>query len=137
MSRGGGERAILAANAAFYRAFGARDAVAMDGLWARNAPVACIHPGWHALTGREQVMESWRAILGNPEQPDLRCLRATVHQVDAFAFVTCYEHIAQQLLVATNVFVLEDGEWRMVHHQSGPSAPPPDADAQSGSDTVH
>ena len=39
-------RALLAANEAFYRAFASRDAEAMAGLWARTVPVACIHPGW-------------------------------------------------------------------------------------------
>ena len=39
------EHAVLAANAAFYRAFAERDVDAMDALWARSIPVACIHPG--------------------------------------------------------------------------------------------
>ena len=45
------EEAVLAANEAFYRAFAARDFAAMDALWAAEAPVACIHPGWDALVG--------------------------------------------------------------------------------------
>jgi hypothetical protein len=52
--------AVLAANLEFYRAFTTRDAEAMDALWARQAPVACVHPGWPALTDRDAVMESWR-----------------------------------------------------------------------------
>jgi hypothetical protein len=38
--------------------------------------------------------------------------------------VTCYEGNAHQPahLAATNVFVLEDGQWRMVHHHAGPLA---------------
>ena len=51
--------AVNFANEAFYVAFSTRDLEAMDALWARQAPVTCIHPGWNALTGRDAVMESW------------------------------------------------------------------------------
>src|SRR6185503_2014542 len=65
--------AVLAANLEFYRAFTARDLAAMDALWARAAPVACIHPGWPALSDRDAIMESWRSILGNPGSPRIAC----------------------------------------------------------------
>ena len=48
--------AVLAANLEFYRAFTVRDVAAMDTLWARRAPVACLHPGWTALTDREAII---------------------------------------------------------------------------------
>jgi len=57
------EREVLEANAAFYAAFEQRDPEAMDALWAREAPVACLHPGWEPLFGREAVVGSWRRIL--------------------------------------------------------------------------
>ena len=69
------ERAVLAANAAFYRAFAERDVAAMDALWARSVPVACIHPGWQVLNGREAVMASWRGILAGVP-PAIRCSEA-------------------------------------------------------------
>ena len=62
------EAAVLAANAAFYAAFNARDADAMAALWATAAEVTCVHPGWNILRGREAVLASWRSILGNAEQ---------------------------------------------------------------------
>jgi hypothetical protein len=34
--------AVLAANLEFYRAFAARDLVAMEELWARRSPVGCV-----------------------------------------------------------------------------------------------
>ncbi|MGD9762088.1 MAG: nuclear transport factor 2 family protein [Candidatus Binatia bacterium] len=110
---------VLAANAAFYAAFAGRDADAMDALWAARAPVACIHPGWHILRGRDPVMASWLAILSGPASPAIRCANAVAHVLGDSAFVTCTEHIPGALLVATNVFVREDGEWRMAHHQAG------------------
>lgn len=116
------EGAILAANDTFYRAFSLRDADAMDELWARSHPVACIHPGWPVLSGRSVVMESWRRVLENPHSPRISCLHAKVHRLGDVAFVTCFESVQGALLSATNVFVLEDGEWTMAHHQAGPVA---------------
>lgn len=116
------DAAIAAANDAFYRAFSLRDADAMDELWARAHPVACIHPGWAVLSGRGVVMESWRRVLENPQSPRVSHLRAKVHRLGDAAFVTCFESVPGALLIATNVFVREDGAWRMVHHQAGPVA---------------
>ena len=121
------ELEVLEANSAFYRAFAARDAAAMDALWARRAAVACVHPGWDALRGREEVMASWRSILGG-DAPHIRCTRASAHVLGAAAFVICHETTEGARLVATNVFVREDGAWRMVHHQAGGLAQPPEDD---------
>ena len=63
------EQEALIANEGFYRALGASDAGAMENVWARVAPVTCLHPGWTLLSGREAVLESWRTILANPNQP--------------------------------------------------------------------
>src|SRR6185312_7096303 len=61
--------AVLAANDSFYRAFNQRDLEAMDMLWSHSSEITCIHPGWNLLSGREDVMESWEAIMSNPAQP--------------------------------------------------------------------
>ena len=111
---------VIAANEAFYAAFTRRDGDAMDALWARRAAVACIHPGRDALRGREPVMTSWRAILASPHAPEIRCAGATAHVAGEMAFVVCHELIGGGRLVATNVFVREDGRWKMAHHQAGP-----------------
>jgi ketosteroid isomerase-like protein len=116
------ESEIFAANSAFYDAINQRDSESMDGLWASDAPVACIHPGWSALEGREQVMESWRAILSNPEAPHIRCSEASTHIYEKSAFVVCIESIDLNDLVATNMFIRENGAWKIVHHHAGPIA---------------
>lgn len=115
------EAAVLFANEAFYRAFADRDAKAMDALWAEDAPVACIHPGWPALIGREVVMESWRRILGGGSAPEIVCHAPRALIRGDFAYVICYEAVGNQALVATNIFLRERGLWRLVHHQAGPS----------------
>ena len=116
------EEEVLDVNARFYKAFNDKDAEAMDSLWARTLPVACIHPGWSALRDRARVLASWRGILSNPGAPRIRFSEATVHLLGEVAFVICYEHVESGRLLATNIFAREDGAFRMVHHQAGPSS---------------
>ncbi|HKU42813.1 MAG TPA: nuclear transport factor 2 family protein [Polyangiales bacterium] len=118
------EAAIRSANASFYRTFSVGDYEAMARLWAERAPVSCVHPGMPALHGRETVMESWRQILSGGSPFEMRADHPEVSLFGETAIVTCYEGNDQQPahLAATNVFVLEGGQWRMVHHHAGPLA---------------
>ena len=137
------EEQVLAANAAFYRTFAAKDAEAMAALWARRAPVACIHPGWHLLHGREAVLASWRGILSGPGAPAISCADAVAHVLGETAFVVCIERIPGVELIATNVFVREDGAWKIVHHHAsavaGPGVEPEseEEEPESGPGTLH
>jgi ketosteroid isomerase-like protein len=112
---------VLAANDAFYRAFRDRDYPKMVTLWAKKAPVACMHPGMDVIHGRENVLRSFRGILTHEGSPELVCTRVEVKILGETAFVTCLEGALGQkpALIATNVFVREDGIWRMVCHQAG------------------
>jgi ketosteroid isomerase-like protein len=134
------EREVLAANDEFYRAFAARDVEVMDSLWARRVPVACVHPGWKPLHGRERVMSSWSAILGGPAPPAISCPAATAYLLGEVAFVVCTEHIPPaSFLAATNVFVREDGKWKLAHHHAGgiAAAAAEEEDSEPPSGTVH
>ena len=111
--------AVLAANLEFYRAFGARDLAAMEALWARRSPVACVHPGWPALTERDAVMQSWHGILANPNAPRITCFDEHVLLYGDSALVICEEELEGGTLIASNLFVREDGGWKIVHHQAG------------------
>lgn len=116
--------AVLAANEAFYTAFAAADAAAMEALWAERSPVACIHPGWGVLAGRDEVIDSWRRIF-RAAPPDIICHGARAFVLGEAAFVTCLEIIPEAVLIATNIFVREAGSWRIAHHQAGPTAERP------------
>jgi ketosteroid isomerase-like protein len=135
------EERVLAANAAFYHAFAAKDARAMEAVWAARAPIACVHPGWQALRGREAVLSSWRAILSGSSAPSISSSGAVAQVFGDTAFVICTEHIPNVELIATNVFVREQGEWKMVHHHASgvvrPSAPAEDEDEPSGGGMLH
>ncbi len=113
--------AVLFANEAFYLAIVNRDVDAMRRMWAEE-PVACLHPGWAALVGRRDVLDSWERILSHEASPKIVCRepRALIH--GDVAVVVCYEQIERDLLVATNIFRRDGRQWRMVHHQAGPTA---------------
>lgn len=132
---------ILAANAAFYTAFAKRDLTAMQTLWASSDEIACIHPGWGCLTGREQVMESWQAILNNPDSPVITSTEESVHMFGDAAFVTCGEAIEgdRPQLIATNYFVKTDAGWKLLHHHASPLIQDADIQSDSGppSDQLH
>lgn len=129
--------AVLFANEAFYRAFADGDLAAMDAVWASAAPVACIHPGWNLLDGREAVMASWRAILDNPKRPDISSVGGAVKVYGDTAVVTCYETVGGGYLVATNIFIREAGAWKLVHHQAGPTPQPTLEASDDAAPAVH
>jgi ketosteroid isomerase-like protein len=114
------EEAVIAANERYYAAFATRNLAAMDAAWARHTPATCIHPGWMLLEGREDVMASWASILGNETQPRVVPGGARAVVVGEMAMVHCREFVAGAGLVATNLFVREDGEWRIFHHHASP-----------------
>ena len=127
--------AVLFANDAFYLYFTGEDADGMDTLWALNAPVTCIHPGWEALHGRKAVLESWRSIIAGGA-PKIRCREAEVAIYGDFANVICFEEMDGGFLIATNTFVREDKQWKMVHHQAGPTRGKPAEEEDLGAASV-
>ncbi len=115
---------VLTANLDFYRAFSLRNYAAMDALWAREAQVLCLHPGWEAVHGREAVMESWRAILTDDgERFPIQCHDERAFLYGDVAIVLCEEQLPGGTLAATNIFIREAGTWRMIHHQASAIIP--------------
>ena len=122
--------AILEANQAFYAAFEALDLEAMAALWAAHDPVSCIHPGWAMLVGRQAVLSSWAGIFRGTQAMRFDLRDPQVFVAGTSALVVLFEIIEARLhdehirAVAhtTNVFVLELGAWRIVHHHASPSS---------------
>ncbi len=65
-------------------------------------------------------MDSWRAILSNANAPRIACRGAQAFAKGDVGLVVCYEVVGNAVLVASNVFVREDGAWVLMHHQAGP-----------------
>lgn len=114
------EESIISANDDFYLAFNNSDMEKMESVWSREREVSVIHPGWDLLTGLGEVLMSWRQILKNSTFKKISCDNVWVNIMDEFANVACIEHLDDVELIATNLFVLEGDEWKIVHHQAGP-----------------
>ena len=114
------EESVLGANDAFYQAFSNKDTDGMLDLWSANYDVAVIHPGWPPLLGHEAVINSWKRIMEGGMSPAISCHDARANILGDTAVVICTEMLSDTELVATNIFVREDSDWKMIHHQSGP-----------------
>ena len=119
---------VLSVNEAFYDAFGMADMQAMGVIWAHSAAVSCLHPGWNPIHGREEVLASWHRILSSPDRPQIECVDAHVRVDGIAATVICYEKLDTGYLIATNLFVQEEGFWRMTHHHASGLMPPSELD---------
>ena len=117
----GQKHAVISANAAFYKTFRDSDLEALDALWAKKTKVSVIHPGWNTIYGHEKVIASWRRIIDSGGAPPNQPVDPVVLFRDSSAVVLCYEKTGNSYLVATNIFVLEDGAWRIIHHHAGPA----------------
>ena len=112
---------ILAANAAYYRAFAGGDFAAMSRIWAEEG-VSCVHPGWPALIGRGAILESYRGILHGMNRVRIAHRDDTAIVMGDDGRVLCVEIVEGAALAATNCYRRVDGAWRMVHHQASPIA---------------
>jgi ketosteroid isomerase-like protein len=113
--------AILAANAAYYRAFSSGDFAAMSRIWADDG-VSCVHPGWPALVGRAAILESYRGILHGENRVRIVHRDETAIISGDEARVLCLELVEGAALAATNMYRRVGGTWRMIHHQASPIA---------------
>ena len=93
---------------------------AMAELWARRAEVTCVHPHRPILIGRDAVLRSWRAILGHPDQPKIVFAAEPPRLVGDICIVTGREVVAAVPITATNIYLREDDQWRMIHHHGSP-----------------
>ncbi len=111
--------AVLQANETFYAAFAAADMEAMSAVWARDEPVAVIHPGTLPLTGLEPVLQSWREILAPASAVDIVCVEPQVQIHGDVAVVLCQERVNGHLLAASNAYQRTAEGWFLVLHQAG------------------
>ena len=121
---------VLAANAAFYKAFQDLDMEAMCEVWRQDGESCCIHPGWAPLVGWSAVRQSFVAIFANSGWLRVVPRKVAVHLAGDLAWVRCIEVVsslgdrgtAQGRVAATNLFSRVDGRWRMVLHHGSPIA---------------
>ena len=124
------EREVLAANAAFYRAFEKKDLEAMSAVWSKGTGSLCIHPGRRALRGWEEIRSSWEKIFKNTSYIEIETDIITTEVNGNFAYVVLVESVLQvsggrrvtAQSMATNVFEQMAQGWYLVHHHGSPLA---------------
>jgi uncharacterized protein (TIGR02246 family) len=129
---------VRAANAAFYSAFEARDLDAMAEVWERSDRSSVTHPGWPRLSGWAKVAGSWDAIFRNTPYIQFVLTDERIDVIGDTGWVSVDENILQSAgapedselsgarVAATNVFVRDEGQWRMVLHHGSPVGAPDD-----------
>ena len=115
---------VLAANQAFYDAHEARDLGAMRSVWEHSDRASCIHPGWPILRTWALIEDSWRRIFSGNGRNQFIVTNDIVVREGGVAWVTLDENLVQgadtATVAATNIFVLTDGQWKLVLHQGSP-----------------
>jgi hypothetical protein len=111
------------ANTAFYRAFATADFAAMSRLWAESLSVSCCHPGADPLLGRTEILNSWRQIFLHGQPTDIRFIPQQMALTGGIGIACGLEVIGNGRFACTNLFAMEGGVWRMIHHQGGPVMP--------------
>ena len=115
------------AESAFYEAFERADLALMMAVWAERDDIVCIHPTGPRLLGFEAVRESWMQIFSNGSQLRVRATEVkkydgqnvAVHSLVEVLTATGAQGTPQSVL-ATNVYELGDGGWRLVVHHATP-----------------
>ncbi|MFT7574302.1 MAG: ketosteroid isomerase-like protein [Alphaproteobacteria bacterium] len=109
---------VLRVNHEFYSAFRSGDYARMDEIWAHKHDVSVFHPNWDGIEGRDAVMASWFEVMVVAEPPMVTVRDESVIVTGRRAMVLCTEAFDATRIVASNLFVLEDDEWKMTHHQA-------------------
>jgi ketosteroid isomerase-like protein len=130
------KQAVLAANAAFYRAFETLEIAEMEKVWLRASHIKCIHPGWPLLCGWGPIMASWERIFTNTFAMRFTLADVRIEVAGDLAWVVLIENLESQgydgssraEILTTNLFEKRDGQWFIVHHHASPifapSSPP-------------
>ncbi len=109
---------VLQANATFYSALRRGDYAAMDALWSRQQKVSVYHPNWCGIEGRDEVMASWFQVMVVAEPPDIDVTDECVILNGRRAVVLCTENVDNAQIIASNLYALEGGAWKITHHQA-------------------
>jgi len=92
----------------------------MSDLWEHSDRALCVHPGWTALRGWGAVAASFVTLFQGPQRLQFVLTDERVEVAGDAAWVSVDENLlgAQSgaTVAALNVFVRENGDWRMVAH---------------------
>ncbi|HYX16726.1 MULTISPECIES: nuclear transport factor 2 family protein [unclassified Nostoc] len=119
---------VLAANAAFYRAFERKDIETMSAVWSQGTGSFCIHPGSNILRGWKEIRTSWEQIFKNTAYIEINTDIIATEITEKIAYVVLRENVFQVVggrrleaqSTATNIFQFLGEKWYLVHHHGSP-----------------
>jgi ketosteroid isomerase-like protein len=119
---------VLAANAAFYRAFERKDIETMSAVWSQGTGSFCIHPGSNILRGWKEIRTSWEQIFKNTAYIEINTDIIATEITEKIAYVVLRENVFQVVggrrleaqSTATNIFQFFGEKWYLVHHHGSP-----------------
>jgi len=119
---------VSRANQEFYEAFETLDIGRMDGIWAKQDYVTCIHPGWSQRVGWPAVRDSWVLIFNNTFSMKFELTEILVQVAGDVAWVICTENITsrqgdavqESQVLATNLYERIEDRWYIIHHHASP-----------------
>lgn len=119
---------VLAANAAFYRAFERKDIETMSAVWSKGTGSFCIHPGSNILRGWKEIRTSWEQIFKNTAYIEINTDIIATEITEKIAYVVLRENVFQVVggrrleaqSTATNIFQFLGEKWYLVHHHGSP-----------------
>ncbi|PID61084.1 MAG: hypothetical protein CSB44_08435 [Gammaproteobacteria bacterium] len=110
---------------AFYDAIERGDMAVMDSVWSKSENIVCIHPGSTRIVGRSDVMQSFRQLFADSPEFAFTIVDTLETGTDELAIHLVREEVTidDQLIsvmVSTNIYLFEQGSWRMMLHHSSP-----------------
>jgi ketosteroid isomerase-like protein len=119
---------VTRANQDFYEAFESLDIARMDGIWAQQDYVTCVHPGWTVRVGWPDVRDSWVLIFNNTFAMKFELTEMQIQVAGDIAWVICTENITsrqgeraqESRILATNLYEKTGMTWKIIHHHGSP-----------------
>lgn len=122
------KEAVLAANQAFYNAFGDRNLQKMTAIWWQGSTSLCIHPGSQPIVGWSNIQNSWKAIFQHTDSLEIDIELVDLEVDLSLAYVVVREIVLQSSQdsrmkaqsLATNIFQKMAQKWYLVNHHGSP-----------------
>ena len=117
-----GELGVRKVQLSFYEAFSSQSLTDMEKVWSASNDCRCIHPGMSATNGREDILNSWKALF-NSDAFTIEPVDTMVDICGSTAICHCIEQIGNgntSRLEALNIYKRENGKWKMTFHMASP-----------------
>jgi SnoaL-like domain len=123
------EQEVIDALIYFYEAIQAADLAVMENIWLPGSDAISVAHPFHGLAvGRDEVFSTWRTMfaLGKVVDVDVEIVRVEVSP--NMAWCVAIQHLttsrANETIggrrIATNIFQMWKGQWKMVYHGAAP-----------------